>query len=136
MSYAQMMIKAGLDASACLLRRFDIRPETRILFLIGPGSNGGDGLVMARDLAERTAAEIRLYMLKERDIDDGPFAGAALKQLPTTIRHEDRDLSRLSQWAREADVIVDALFGIGARLPLGGAAVDILGSARACLDAL
>ena len=136
MSYAQMMINAGRDASTRLQSRVDIGPETRILFLIGPGNNGGDGLVMARDLAERTAAEIRLYLLKERDIGGVPLQGAGRKELPATARHEDRDNSRLAQWTREADVIVDALFGIGARLPLTGDAVEILGCVSGLLEAM
>ena len=136
MPYAQMMLNAGRDASACLQRRVNIGPETRILFLIGTGNNGGDGLVMAQDLAERTAAEIRVYLLKARDFSSVPLQGAARIELPTTAYHDDRDLSRLTQWAREADVIVDALFGIGARLPLGGDAVAILDCVSECLAAM
>lgn len=134
MSYAQMMVNAGTDASLYLQSRVNINSETRILFLIGKGNNGGDGLVMAHDLAERTSAEIRLYLLEQREIDDVPFQVSAHKDLPTTALHEDRDKSRLAQWAGEADIIVDALFGIGARTPLGGAAAEILQCVNDCLD--
>ena len=134
MSYAQMMVKAGVDASACLRSRVDIGPETRILLLIGKGNNGGDGLVMAQDLARNTAADIRLYLLEARDISDNPPQGSAHKDLPTVTHQEDHDRRRLAQWARESDIIVDALFGIGARLPLGGDAVEILRCVRGCLE--
>ena len=136
MSYAQMMVNAGREASACLQRRVDITARTRILFLIGTGNNGGDGLVMAHDLAQTTAADIRLYLLAARDLDDLPLLASARRNLPVTLLHEDPDKSRLAQWAGEADIIVDAVFGIGLRLPLGGDAVEILQCVRDCLEAL
>lgn len=136
MSYAQMMVKAGVDASACLQSRVNISAKTRVLFLIGKGNNGGDGLVMAQDLARNTAADIRLYLLEARDISDIPLQGSVHKDLRSATPPEDRDKRRLAQWAREADVIVDALFGIGARLPLGGDAVEILRCVSGCLAAM
>lgn len=136
MSYAQMMVNAGKDASACLQRRVGITSKTRILFLIGKGNNGGDGLVMAHDLAQNTAADIRLYLVKERDIDDVALQNSLDNDLPTTVLKEDRDTTQLAQWARESDIIVDAIFGIGARLPLGGEAAKILQCVSDCLREL
>ncbi len=126
MSYAQMMANAGEDASAFLQRQVTITAETAILFLIGPGNNGGDGLVMAYDLARHTAADIRLYLLQERDFSEVPFQDSSVKQLRAAALANDRDKIQLAEWVREADIIVDALFGIGARLPLGGGAAEIL----------
>ncbi len=133
MSYAQMMVNAGQDASACLQRRCDITSETRILFLIGKGNNGGDGLVMAHDLARNTAADIRLYLLQPRDLDELPLEDAALEGLAATALYDDRDKTQLTRWAREADIIVDAVFGIGARLTLGGEAAAALQCVKDCL---
>ena len=133
MSYAQMMVNAGQDASACLQRRCDITSETRILFLIGKGNNGGDGLVMAHDLARNTAADIRLYLLEARDLDELPLEDAALEGLAATALYDDRDKTQLTRWTREADIIVDAVFGIGARLPLGGEAAAVLQCVNDCL---
>ncbi len=126
MSYAQMMVNAGEDASAFLQRQVTITAETAILFLIGPGNNGGDGLVMAYDLARHTAADIRLYLLPERNFSEVPFQDSSVKQLRTEALANDRDKIQLAEWVSEADIIVDALFGIGARLPLGGGAAEIL----------
>ena len=126
MSYAQMMVNAGEDASAFLQRQVAITSETTILFLIGKGNNGGDGLVMAFDLARHTAADIRLYLLQERDFSDVPLQDSADRDLLTAVFEDDYDKAKLAQWAGEADIIVDALFGIGARLPLSGGAAEIL----------
>ncbi len=126
MSYAQMMANAGEDASAFLQRQVTITAETAILFLIGPGNNGGDGLVMAYDLARHTAADIRLYLLQERDFSEVPFQDSADRDIQTAVFEDDYDKIQLSQWVSEADIIVDALFGIGARLPLSGGAAEIM----------
>lgn len=126
MSYTQMMLQAGRGASAFLQRRVDITTHTTILFLIGKGNNGGDGLVMADDLARHTAADIRLYLLMERSDQDVPLQHDSFAQLPTVLARDDRDKAQLSQWARESDIIVDALFGIGMRLPLAGGVTDVL----------
>ena len=126
MSYAQMMANAGEDASAFLQRQVAITSETTILFLIGKGNNGGDGLVMAFDLARHTAADIRLYLLQERDFSDVPLRDSADRDLLTAVFEDDYDKAKLAQWSGEADIIVDALFGIGARLPLSGGAAEIL----------
>ena len=136
MSYEQMMVNAGADASACLQRSVDITSDTAILFLIGKGNNGGDGLVMAHDLARNTAAEIRLYQLAERRENDFPSQYVAIQDLPTIVSSADRDRTRLAQWVRESDIIVDALFGIGLRLPLTGEALEILQCVGDCLQSL
>ncbi len=133
LSYAQMMIQAGVDASAQLQSSVAITSKTTILFLIGKGNNGGDGLVMAHDLARHTRADVRLYLLTERDIRDIPLPDLADEDLPTAVFASDRDKLQLAQWAREADVIVDAIFGIGARLPLRGSAAELLNCVRDCL---
>ena len=121
-----MMANAGQDASACLRERFEITTQTKILFLIGKGNNGGDGLVMAHDLARHGGADIRLYLLEERGDKDVPSHNAADLQFPTALARDDRDKTLLARWVREADIIVDAIFGIGARLPLGRAAAELL----------
>ena len=51
MSYERMMQNAGAAASELLQRRCVISNASKITILIGKGNNGGDGLVMARDLS-------------------------------------------------------------------------------------
>ncbi len=126
MSYAQMMLKAGEAASAYLQARIPISDGDRIIFLIGKGSNGGDGLVMARDLAEATNASIHLYLLEARDADDSNYQSALEAGLTVESATEDSDGRKLNELIQSADVIVDALFGIGLRPPLRAAAARLL----------
>ena len=77
-----------------------------VLFLIGPGNNGGDGLVMAQHLVE-AGAFVSLYHWKERTLI---VRGAEIG----TARTEAELVSVLAS----ADYIVDALLGTGNSRPL------------------
>lgn len=120
MSYQQMMLRAGAVASASLQRRCKISSATRITLLIGKGNNGGDGLVMARELAQSTQAQIGLYLLYPREPSDANFRALLDTQAVVTLAADDRDGAELRRLLMSADIMVDALLGIGARLPLRG----------------
>ena len=117
-SYAQMMRNAGKVASAYLKTQVEINSTSVIVFLIGKGNNGGDGLVMANDLASNTAADVRLYLLKMRNEEDENYVTTRNTDVAVAFAADDSEGRILAEWLREADVVVDALFGIGLRLPL------------------
>jgi hydroxyethylthiazole kinase-like uncharacterized protein yjeF len=77
-----------------------------VLFLIGPGNNGGDGLVMARHLAEM-GAFVSLYRWKEHRL---------------TVRGQDIDeaetQAEIESVLQSADYVIDALLGTGHSRPL------------------
>ena len=134
MSYEQMMLNAGAAASALLQRHCTISSATKITFLIGKGNNGGDGLVMAHNLALTTDANIRLYLLDPRDSADKNYQAVLSDGLSVTLATEDHDGQRLAYLIASADIIVDAVLGIGARLPLRGEAAKVLKLAKDCLS--
>ena len=129
-SYAQMMQNAGAAACQALLERVPVDESTRLLFLTGKGNNGGDGLVMARQLALARGAKTHLYLLQTRDESDSVFQAAREAGLPMTLASADRDFARLRDLAANADVIVDALLGIGGAPPLRPKARAVLDIAR------
>ena len=126
LSYAQMMQNAGAAACQRLRDSVPLDAETTILFLIGKGNNGGDGLVMARDLARTCPAQLRLYLVSERDAACDLLADAREAGLFIASAADDRDLRLLRSLVNSADVIVDAVFGIGLRLPLSGSPARVL----------
>jgi hydroxyethylthiazole kinase-like uncharacterized protein yjeF len=104
-----LMENAGKSAAEILAHhiRHD-RPieDMNVLVLVGPGNNGGDGLVMARHLAE-WGAHISLYHWKEQHltVSDRDIAQADTQDaLEHTIQH--------------AEYILDALLGTGRSRPL------------------
>lgn len=133
MSYDQMMQNAGAAACALLQRRCAIDSATKITLLIGKGNNGGDGLVMARVLAHSTDAAVSLYLLESPDQSDKNYQAALNEGLSLTLAAEDRDGRMLTRLIMVADIIVDAVLGIGGRPPLRGEAAKLLQTVNACL---
>ena len=126
-SYAAMMEQAGQAVAEAITARRETR-ERSVLVLVGPGNNGGDGLVAARYLAE-AGARPACYLLKPRDpAADENFRLAQERGLSIVLAGEDGQRHQLRRLVRKADVVVDALLGTGARLPLRGALAEILAS--------
>ncbi len=124
-SYAAMMEQAGKAVAEAIITRREVQ-DRRVLVLVGPGNNGGDGLVAARYLAEAGARAV-CYLLKPRDpAKDENFRLVQEQRLAVVLAGEDEKWRKLQQLAREAGVVVDALLGTGARLPLQGALAEML----------
>jgi len=124
-SYAAMMEQAGRAVAEAITARREVRGR-RILVLVGPGNNGGDGLVAARYLTE-AGARVSCYLLKPRDpAQDKNFRLVQERGLVIVLAGEDERWRRLQRLVREADVVVDALLGTGTRLPLRGALAEML----------
>jgi len=125
-SYAEMMERAGRAVAEALAAWREVRHK-RVLVLVGPGNNGGDGLVAARYLAE-AGARVACYLLRPRDpAKDENFRLVQERGLDVVLAGEDEEWRSLHDLARGADVVVDALLGTGTRLPLRGALAEMLG---------
>ncbi|RLC65723.1 MAG: hypothetical protein DRI48_06405 [Chloroflexi bacterium] len=64
-SYAAMMEQAGRAVAQAIVARQPVQ-NRKVLILVGPGNNGGDGLVAARHLIE-AGASVTCYLFKPRD---------------------------------------------------------------------
>ncbi len=122
--YATLMQNAGLALAERISQLIADISQPRVTFLIGPGNNGGDGLVAAQYLAQTGRALIRLYLLTRRD--DELTRALSDKQILTAVAEDDRDGRVLKNMVASADILVDALFGIGVRLPLRDNAARLL----------
>jgi hydroxyethylthiazole kinase-like uncharacterized protein yjeF len=80
--------------------------DLSVLLLIGPGNNGGDGLVMAKHLEQR-GARVSLYHWKKQVLTMG---GHTVPENETTALLEKEICA--------ADYIIDALLGTGTSRPL------------------
>lgn len=101
--------RAVADAAGELLG--DLQ-EKRIVFLIGKGNNGGDGLAAARFLLKRGA----LVTLVLAEAPEAFGSGAALQykicqSFPFTILRWEKDQNDVLQACAQADLFVDALLG-------------------------
>ncbi len=137
--YDLMMENAGTATArraAQLLEGFRLADpaEAKITVLIGPGKNGGDGLVAARVLAELSPAQVRVYLLKKRPDDDPLFVAVKSAGLFIADAEDDQRYRVLSHMITSANLVIDALFGIGIQLPLRDEAVKLLRAARAAIN--
>lgn len=106
---AILMENAGKSAAELLAHEARKRQPVsgqEFLLLIGPGNNGGDGLVMARYL-EQWGGLVSLYRWKERRLT---IHG---EEVPAEQTEE-----RLEKMIQSASYILDALLGTGRSRPL------------------
>ncbi|MDY6917440.1 MAG: NAD(P)H-hydrate dehydratase [Chloroflexota bacterium] len=114
-----LMDNAGLSIARKVSGWLGNAAQRQILVLVGPGNNGGDGLVAARHLHD-WGARVRLYLCTDRSGDDPNYAKAIERGIPCVAASQDPDLSHLGDALASSDVVIDALFGTGKARPLDG----------------
>ena len=128
-TYADMMARAGAAVAMRVDQLVAGLPEPRIAVLVGPGNNGGDGLVAARTLASEIAdASVGVFLLEPRGDDDAVFVAARDAGVLVLTAENDKagGYRALHNLIGSADVVIDALFGTSVRLPIKGDAAKVL----------
>lgn len=129
-SLAQLMEEAGLAVAQEAWMLLGTLEGRRITVLAGPGNNGGDGLVAARHLAD-WGAEVAVALPAGTN---APDRLAELREREVTIA-EGASAADLDSLLTVADLLIDALLGIGKARPLSatdpiGMALERLAAAR------
>lgn len=133
-SYNEMMKTAGQAVAEVALELIAGREQAQVMVLVGAGNNGGDGLAAAIELAHRRPdANIRLYLLRRR-ADALIAAAEETGSFLITHAEDDTDGRVLRHMAASSDLVIDALFGIGARLPVKDTAGKVLRGVRQALN--
>jgi hydroxyethylthiazole kinase-like uncharacterized protein yjeF len=126
--YDAMMENAGQSVAEAIQERMQVRGK-RVLVLVGPGNNGGDGLVAARYLS-KVGAQIICYLWKSRSSDDPNLEAAREHNVHCLIGEDESSGKMLTKALQNADVIVDALLGTGATRPIEGSLKELLDQVR------
>ncbi|TAK23404.1 MAG: NAD(P)H-hydrate dehydratase [Chloroflexota bacterium] len=133
--------EAGLPGSALMeiagrafadalvsLPEFQARAARTIVVLVGPGNNGGDGLVAARHLAMSGRP---VFAILARARADDVRADLAREAGASVLDIAETDAAAANAIVAQADVVIDALLGIGRSRPMSGAIADLARLARA-----
>ena len=115
----ELMENAGKAVAEEVRRILGTIDQQHILILIGPGNNGGDGLVAARHLHD-WGARVSLYLFSERPPDDPNLKLVQERGVNCVEAAQDKNLDRLKELLPSANAVVDALFGTGKSRPLDG----------------
>ncbi|UCC62320.1 MAG: hypothetical protein JSV36_16310 [Anaerolineae bacterium] len=93
LSYETMMENAGRAVAEAIAQWLAVKGH-RLLVLIGPGNNGGDGLVAAHYLHEM-GADVAGYVWKRRATGDKNLDRAVADGIPLVWMKDDGDLTKL-----------------------------------------
>lgn len=111
-----LMENAGRNASEAIVRLFDSISDQNVVVLVGPGNNGGDGLVIARYL-ELAGAKVRVVLASPPQ----RFRGDSLTNLEIINRSGINQVclagAVAEQWQNallSATCLIDAILGTGA----------------------
>jgi NAD(P)H-hydrate epimerase len=124
--YDRMMAAAGGALAAVVAEQAPA--DGLILALIGPGNNGGDGLVACARL-QAAGRRVVPYIWRRKEAAD-PLVAAVREPLWADA---DPGHERLQALTVEAAVIVDALLGTGNVRPIGGSLAALLEAVHAAL---
>jgi len=118
-----LMENAGMRVTEVLEDRFEDLENLTVAILCGKGNNGGDGFVVARQLIQKGCFPFVVLFGEENDVKgDAQTNLNILKALgyPPTVILTEQDWYEEKAELLDADVVVDALFGTGARRPIEG----------------
>ena len=121
----RLMENAGLAVAQIARRMVGPLTGVRVIVLIGPGNNGGDGLVTARHL-QRWGARVTAYLCRDRSADDPKLADARGAGVGIVHASDDPHLTHLKAELGSAHLVVDAILGTGRARPITGVLEDIL----------
>ncbi len=141
-----LMENAGLGTVLMMERRLGCLRQQLIPIFIGPGNNGGDGLVIARHLHQRAAIPYLIYLIEPHRLKGDSAANqriveqigiksavciteTALEGLPETVMQLENRYGKIA-------ALVDSIFGTGLDRAIEGhfaaavALINLLAGAR------
>ena len=126
-----LMENAGLAVAQEVRNRLGSVAGSRVLVLVGPGNNGGDGLVAAGHL-QRWGADVTAYLVVSRKKDDTKLQSALERVVVPVSASDDPECQMLDGELDRSALVIDAVLGTGQARPLEGTVKEValrLGSA-------
>lgn len=130
-----LMENAGRGTVNAMEQEYGALQGKTVCLFIGPGNNGGDGLVIARHVAQRGGRPFLIYLITPEKLagDAGINASVCsnLGFIHYIIHHEDeirqlKELIRQLHFSHPVHCLVDALFGTGLSRKVEGYFADVI----------
>jgi len=129
LSTSALMDNAGLIVAKATREWLGTKGEYRIVVLVGPGNNGGDGLVAARHLRE-WGNIVFVYLAAPRAEDDDNYKLAKEQGVICHLASQDENGTKLAGLVRSSNAVLDCLFGTGKSRTMSGVYKRILEQVR------
>lgn len=117
-----LMENAGIRTVELIEDMLENLSNSKVIILVGKGNNGGDGLVIARHLINAGANVDTFLFCSPTKLNNDPLINYNILAGMTDSIYQlysDEDLDRLMLSFISADLIVDAIYGIGFKGSLG-----------------
>ncbi|MCI5141865.1 MAG: NAD(P)H-hydrate epimerase, partial [Candidatus Electrothrix sp. ATG1] len=130
-----LMEKAGKGTVDVMEQEYGAVRERTVCIFIGPGNNGGDGLVIARHVAQRGGRPFLIFLITPEKLsgDAGTNAKVCDKLgfIHYIVHHGDevrqlKELIRQLHFRHPVHSLVDALFGTGLSRRIEGYFADVI----------
>ncbi|WP_353743975.1 NAD(P)H-hydrate dehydratase [Pseudothermotoga sp.] len=124
-----LMERAGLSVVLSIEQVFKNLSDLSFLVLCGPGNNGGDGFVAARDLLDYTDYVTIVFAGDEKKLS--VEAGENFKRLKSVggdirVLGVDVTLDDVADIMKKCDIVIDALLGIGIKGEVRGQIAELI----------
>jgi hydroxyethylthiazole kinase-like uncharacterized protein yjeF len=96
-----------------------------VVVIVGPGNNGGDGLVAGRYLGD-WGAEVGIYLCSQRPDGDKNLTLARERDIAVVQADQDKDFTRLDSLLGSSEIVIDAVLGTGRSRSVGGVFKEVL----------
>lgn len=132
----QLMENAGSMTVEIMLEKYGDPEGREVGIFVGPGNNGGDGLVIARLLAARMARPTVFLLVPAAKLKgDSALNHKRLLEFPCRVIEvtDQEDLQQIAAILDDSWLAVDAIFGTGLTRDLSGnyaAAVELINNAH------
>lgn len=124
-----LMENAGRVVADGIRARYPADRFRRVLVVVGPGNNGGDGLVSARHLHD-FGYQVVVYFANRPLADDAKVRLLRQRAVPFYRLADDPTLALFREVLTSSAVVLDAMFGTGRLRPLAGPVAAILDELR------
>ena len=132
-SKSVLMENAGLAVADYIRGQVRNLVGMTVVVLVGPGNNGGDGLVAARHL-DAWGARVTLCLCRDNPAHQGKVEFLRGKRVSIIRLAEDDGQAQLRESLKLAQIVLDSILGTGRSRPITGPtaeALDLLRKARA-----